>query len=117
MPPQVSEQEREDVRASPVLVLFWDYALVLHFSLPYTRGHVGVVQVCIMLHSGSRGLGHQVAEVRAYRRGHPMVWKNRVPQAVVDAFEAEGFIWGGRWKHYDTMHFEYRPELLSPACR
>lgn len=50
-------------------------------------------------------------------RGHPMVWKNRVPQAVVDAFEAEGFIWGGRWKHYDTMHFEYRPELLSPACR
>ena len=38
-------------------------------------------------------------------RGQPMVWKNRVPQAVVDAFEAEGFIWGGRWKHYDTMHF------------
>ena len=44
-----------------MLVLFWDYALVLPFSLPYTRGHVGVVQVCIMLHSGSRGLGHQVA--------------------------------------------------------
>jgi len=50
-------------------------------------------------------------------RGKPMIWKNRVPQAVVDAFEAEGFIWGGRWKHYDTMHFEYRPELLSPMCR
>lgn len=50
-------------------------------------------------------------------RGKPMIWKNRVPQAVVDAFEAEGFIWGGRWKHYDTMHFEYRPELLSPLCR
>jgi hypothetical protein len=44
-------------------------------------------------------------------------WKNRVPQAVVDAFEAEGFIWGGRWYHYDTMHFEYRPELLSERCR
>ncbi len=50
-------------------------------------------------------------------RGKPMIWKNRVPQAIVDAFEAEGFIWGGRWKHYDTMHFEYRPELLSPMCR
>ncbi len=50
-------------------------------------------------------------------RGKPMVWKNRVPQEIVDAFEAEGFIWGGRWKHYDTMHFEYRPELLSPDCR
>ena len=50
-------------------------------------------------------------------RGKPMIWKNRVPQVIVDAFEAEGFIWGGRWKHYDTMHFEYRPELISPACR
>jgi hypothetical protein len=50
-------------------------------------------------------------------RGKPMIWKNRVPQEIVDAFEAEGFIWGGRWKHYDTMHFEYRPELISPACR
>jgi hypothetical protein len=50
-------------------------------------------------------------------RGHPMVWKNKVPQEIVDAFEAEGFIWGGRWKHFDTMHFEYRPELISPTCR
>ncbi len=50
-------------------------------------------------------------------RGHPMIWKNRIPQEIVDAFEAEGFIWGGRWKHYDTMHFEYRPELISPLCR
>ncbi|WP_265937085.1 M15 family metallopeptidase [Aliarcobacter butzleri] len=27
-------------------------------------------------------------------------------------FEKYGFIWGGRWYHFDTMHFEYRPELL-----
>jgi hypothetical protein len=46
----------------------------------------------------------------------PLVWQNRVPQAIVDAFEAEGFIWGGRWYHYDTMHFEYRPELLDARC-
>jgi len=46
----------------------------------------------------------------------PLRWRNRVPQAIVDAFEAEGFIWGGRWYHYDTMHFEYRPELLDPSC-
>jgi D-alanyl-D-alanine carboxypeptidase len=46
----------------------------------------------------------------------PIKWSNRVPQAIVDAFEAEGFIWGGRWYHYDTMHFEYRPELLDPDC-
>nr|CCA65712.1 hypothetical protein [Stigmatella aurantiaca Sg a15] len=46
----------------------------------------------------------------------PVRWRNQIPQAIVDAFEAEGFIWGGRWYHYDTMHFEYRPELLDPAC-
>jgi hypothetical protein len=51
------------------------------------------------------------------RRGELLVWRNSVPQAIVDAFEAEGFIWGGRWQHFDTMHFEYRPELLSDDCR
>jgi D-alanyl-D-alanine carboxypeptidase len=38
---------------------------------------------------------------------------NRVPLRVVTVFERNGFIWGGRWAHYDTMHFEYRPELLG----
>jgi hypothetical protein len=45
-----------------------------------------------------------------------IAWRNRVPQSIVDAFEAEGFAWGGRWYHYDTMHFEYRPELFDPEC-
>jgi hypothetical protein len=40
-------------------------------------------------------------------------WRNRVPLEIVAIFEAHGFIWGGRWHHYDTMHFEYRPELLT----
>ena len=31
---------------------------------------------------------------------------------LVGVFERHGFIWGGKWYHYDTMHFEYRPELL-----
>ena len=35
-----------------------------------------------------------------------------IPQIIVDTFEKQGFIWGGRWRHYDTMHFEYRPELF-----
>jgi len=35
------------------------------------------------------------------------------PEAVVDAFEDEGFIWGGKWLLWDNMHFEYRPELLA----
>jgi hypothetical protein len=47
----------------------------------------------------------------------PTRYRNRLPLEIVQAFEREGFIWGGRWAHYDTMHFEYRPELLVPACR
>lgn len=39
-------------------------------------------------------------------------YKNRIPQQIVDIFEKHRFIWGGKWYHYDTMHFEYRPELL-----
>lgn len=42
----------------------------------------------------------------------PIGYKNKLPQAIVDIFEKHGFIWGGKWLHYDTMHFEYRPELL-----
>jgi hypothetical protein len=33
------------------------------------------------------------------------------PRTVIEAFEREGFAWGGKWDFYDTMHFEYRPEL------
>ena len=39
--------------------------------------------------------------------------REHFPQAIVDAFEAEGFIWGGKWHAFDFMHFEYRPELLD----
>ncbi|AEF85738.1 conserved hypothetical protein [Treponema primitia ZAS-2] len=34
------------------------------------------------------------------------------PAAVIRAFEEYGFIWGGKWLFFDTMHFEYRPEIL-----
>jgi hypothetical protein len=34
------------------------------------------------------------------------------PEAVIKVFELYGFIWGGKWLFYDTMHFEYRPEIL-----
>ena len=34
------------------------------------------------------------------------------PDAVIKAFEAYGFVWGGKWAFFDTMHFEYRPEVI-----
>ncbi len=39
-------------------------------------------------------------------------YRNRIPMKIVDIFEKHGFIWGGKWYRYDTLHFEYRPELL-----
>ena len=44
-------------------------------------------------------------------------WRNSVPLEIVEIFERHGFIWGGKWFHYDTMHFEYRPEMLPPSKR
>ncbi len=43
--------------------------------------------------------------------------KNRwmPPQAVIDIFEDQGFIWGGKWIIFDNMHFEYHPELILNA--
>ena len=37
------------------------------------------------------------------------------PRDLVRAFEDNGFIWGGKWAHFDILHFEYRPELLMKA--
>jgi len=34
------------------------------------------------------------------------------PEPLVRAFERQGFVWGGKWFYFDTMHFEYRPEIL-----
>lgn len=46
-----------------------------------------------------------------WRKGGP--YRNRIPSKIVQIFEHHGFIWGGKWGHYDTMHFEYRPEMLE----
>ena len=51
-------------------------------------------------------LWHRVA-------GGVPAYVNRIPPEIVAVFERHGFIWGGRWAHFDTMHFEYRPELLG----
>jgi len=71
--------------------------------------------------------GYGIAIDIATRRAHYWRWaaskaadtdqdtiafRNEIPMEIVRIFEKHGFIWGGRWHHYDTMHFEYRPELL-----
>jgi|GEM_PF-575001 len=41
--------------------------------------------------------------------------RKEFPAEIIEAFEKRGFVWGGKWYHYDTMHFEYRPEILHVA--
>ena len=45
--------------------------------------------------------------------GRVPAYRNKIPLEIVDVFERHGFIWGGRWYHFDTMHFEYRPDLIA----
>lgn len=45
--------------------------------------------------------------------GNVPAYRNKIPADVIAVFERHGFIWGGRWYHYDTMHFEYRPEMIE----
>lgn len=54
-----------------------------------------------------RWSGEPEGQVGAYRNG--------IPEGVVRTLERYGFIWGGKWHHYDGMHFEYRPELILYA--
>lgn len=71
--------------------------------------------------------GHGIAIDIALKHAHYWRWfekppgpnipyKNKIPFEIVRIFEKHGFIWGGKWHHYDTMHFEYRPELLMPEA-
>lgn len=61
-------------------------------------------------------LNPQMADYWLWRRGKngTPTYANRMPPEIVEIFERHGFIWGGKWQHFDTMHFEYRPELLPP---
>ncbi len=40
-------------------------------------------------------------------------YTNRIPLKIAEIFQKHGFIWGGAWYHFDTMHFEYRPEIIE----
>lgn len=37
------------------------------------------------------------------------------PKEIVQVFEKNNFIWGGKWSHFDILHFEYRPEVIIKA--
>ena len=48
----------------------------------------------------------------------PIKAKERIinyPKSIVNAYEDNMFIWGGKWNHFDTVHYEYRPEIILKA--
>lgn len=47
----------------------------------------------------------------------PITYVNRIPKEIIRIFEKHGFISGARWYHFDTMHFEFRPDLLQASRR
>ncbi|MGQ9616358.1 MAG: M15 family metallopeptidase [Spirochaetota bacterium] len=42
----------------------------------------------------------------------PLEKRWQPPLEVIEAFEENGFVWGGKWYHFDSVHFEYRPEII-----
>ncbi len=75
----------------------------------------------ISTHSFGITIDINVTESHYWRNARPdkngqYSYRNNIPLEIVNIFEKYGFIWGGRWYHYDTMHFEYRPELLGACC-
>lgn len=69
------------------------------------------------VHAYGAAIDINVARAHYWRwtraEGGKYPYKNQIPWEIVEIFERHGFIWGGKWYHYDTMHFEYRPELLG----
>ncbi len=77
---------------------------------PRLSAHSFGVSIDLNIDKGLYWLWHPSEEaVAATRRDYP--------QGIVDAFEAEGFIWGGKWHSFGFMHFEYRPELFMPDAK
>lgn len=78
---------------------------------------------CRVIAGTDRLSAHATATAIDIARAHGHYWRwsepgggaayrNEIPYEVVAIFEKHGFIWGGKWSHYDTLHFEYRPEIL-----
>jgi hypothetical protein len=59
------------------------------------------------------GLASSLNEHEVRARKIRLIYKNKIPIEIVSVFEKHGFIWGGKWYHFDGMHFEYRPEFLA----
>ncbi len=83
----------------------FNWRVIAGTTTPSVHSFAAAIDIDIAYADYWRWAGGKPGAVKAYR--------NRVPPKVVEVFERHDFIWGGKWYHYDTMHFEYRPELIA----
>ncbi len=81
-----------------------------------TRSHHAFGLAVDLVPSSYEGLDVYWRWSRVYNRDGwdriPLEQRWSPPQAVIEIFEKHGFVWGGKWAHFDNIHFEYRPEIL-----
>jgi len=94
--------------------------------MPYLIPNAGVFNCRVIagtdrasMHAFGAAIDLNTSHAHYWRNAKPdaagnLAYRNEIPFEIVDIFERHGFIWGGKWYHYDTMHFEYRPEMLPP---
>jgi len=108
------EKVRDELKAAPELKAF----LTPSAGTFNWRNVAGASNLSVHSFGAAIDLNTRYADYWIWSGGKPgrvPHYNNKYPLTIVDAFERHGFIWGGRWYHYDTMHFEYRPELLAIA--
>lgn len=84
------------------------------------RPIAGTARLSVHSFGAAIDINTKYADYWRWRGGKPgdvRTYRNRIPREVVEVFERHGFIWGGKWYHYDTMHFEYRPEIIGAGRR
>lgn len=111
---QALEKVRDELKAMPDLKVF----LTPSAGTFNWRNIAGASNLSVHSFGAAIDLNTRYADYWIWAGGKPgrvQHYNNKYPMTIVDAFERHGFIWGGRWYHYDTMHFEYRPELLAIA--
>jgi hypothetical protein len=111
---QALEQVRDELKAMPDLKVF----LTPSAGTFNWRNVASASNLSVHSFGAAIDLNTRYADYWIWAGGKPgrvPHYNNKYPMTIVDAFERHGFIWGGRWYHFDTMHFEYRPELLAIA--
>jgi len=114
---QVNERLAEVSKALETLPASMTRYLVPSAGTYNCRTIVNTKRLSVHAFGAAIDINDKLADYWEWSKGKDgkIVWKNRIPGAIGEIFERYGFIWGAKWYHFDTMHFEYRPEIIALA--